>query len=213
MYVPFHHPHTHRLPPSPSVFFLLVCRFIDSSCLHTQPGYMHTLASELANESSAVFVRNAAGLALKNALTARVRRVFSSLSLPLPFSIFVPSSSPPISYSPFPSPLTYLPASHRTARAKQSTPLAGLVSMSRSAARSRSLSCAGFTLSRSRPAQSLHRASQLSQPWSFRRVNGQILSRSSCALSTPALASLYGSRRSARLALSARCWCVLCSLF
>jgi hypothetical protein len=35
---------------------------------------MHTLASELANEASPVFVRNAAGLALKNALTARVRR-------------------------------------------------------------------------------------------------------------------------------------------
>jgi len=33
---------------------------------------MHTLASELANEASAVFVCNAAGLALKNAFTARV---------------------------------------------------------------------------------------------------------------------------------------------
>jgi hypothetical protein len=42
--------------------------------LRTQPGYMHTLASELANEASAVFVCNAAGLALKNALTARVSR-------------------------------------------------------------------------------------------------------------------------------------------
>jgi importin subunit beta-1 len=39
---------------------------------------MHTLASELANESSPVFVRNAAGLALKNALTARVRHAHIS---------------------------------------------------------------------------------------------------------------------------------------
>jgi len=174
MYVPFHHPPTLTVLRPPPLSFFLVDHFIDSLCLHTQPGYMHTLASELANESSAVFVRNAAGLALKNALTARVRRVFSSLPLPLPFSIFVPSPSPPIPHSPFPSPLTYLPASHRTARAKQSTPLAGLASMSRSAAKSRSLSCVGFILSRSRPAQSLHRASQLSPPWSFRRDNGQI---------------------------------------
>jgi importin subunit beta-1 len=46
---------------------------------------MHTLASELANESSAVFVRNAAGLALKNALTARVRHAHISHPLHLPF--------------------------------------------------------------------------------------------------------------------------------
>lgn len=44
---------------------------------------MHTLASELANEASPVFVRNAAGLALKNALTARVRRAVAP-SLPDP---------------------------------------------------------------------------------------------------------------------------------
>ena len=43
---------------------------------------MHTLASELANESTAVFIRNAAGLALKNALTARVCSAFTSTSLP-----------------------------------------------------------------------------------------------------------------------------------
>ena len=38
---------------------------------------MHTLASELANEATPVFVRNAAGLALKNALTARVCNAFT----------------------------------------------------------------------------------------------------------------------------------------
>jgi hypothetical protein len=39
------------------------------------------MSAELANESSPLHVRNAAGLALKNALTARVRQqvVFSSL--------------------------------------------------------------------------------------------------------------------------------------
>src|SRR6266850_699636 len=125
---------------------------------------MHTLASELANESSPVFVRNAAGLALKNALTARVRRAFLPTSplhshlhsRPLPLSAHIPTDF------------------HRKARARRSTRLAGSPSMSRSAARSRLSSCAGFTLSRSRPAQSLLRASRLSQPWSFLRANGQI---------------------------------------
>lgn len=39
------------------------------------------MSAELANESSPLHVRNAAGLALKNALTARVRQqvVISSL--------------------------------------------------------------------------------------------------------------------------------------
>ena len=52
---------------------------------------MHTLASELANETAAVFVRNAAGLALKNALTARVCSALppfcptSSISVPRAF--------------------------------------------------------------------------------------------------------------------------------
>ena len=58
-------------PTSPPPFSLLS---LTHAPLRTQPGYMHTLASELANEASPVFVRNAAGLALKNALTARVRR-------------------------------------------------------------------------------------------------------------------------------------------
>ncbi|KAH9990849.1 karyopherin Kap95 [Russula vinacea] len=44
---------------------------LEQASRENYPGYMHTLASELANEASAVFVRNAAGLALKNALTAR----------------------------------------------------------------------------------------------------------------------------------------------
>jgi hypothetical protein len=37
-----------------------------------QHGYMHTLATELANESTDPHIRNAAGLAFKNALAARV---------------------------------------------------------------------------------------------------------------------------------------------
>ena len=75
-------------PPLCLFFLLSVYCFIDFLCLHTQPGYMHTLASELTNESSAVFVRNAAGLALKNALTVRVHRAFS---LPLsPFPVIIP---------------------------------------------------------------------------------------------------------------------------
>ncbi|KAI0270716.1 karyopherin Kap95 [Gloeopeniophorella convolvens] len=44
---------------------------LEQASRENYPAYMHTLASELANPSSAVFVRNAAGLALKNALTAR----------------------------------------------------------------------------------------------------------------------------------------------
>ncbi|KAI0277890.1 karyopherin Kap95 [Russula aff. rugulosa BPL654] len=44
---------------------------LEQASRENYPGYMHTLASELANEASPVFVRNAAGLALKNALTAR----------------------------------------------------------------------------------------------------------------------------------------------
>jgi hypothetical protein len=56
---------------------------------------MHTLASELANEASAVFVRNAAGLALKNALTARVRRAVPSFlgSSPCPLFAHSPTGS------------------------------------------------------------------------------------------------------------------------
>ncbi|SRR6266404_2213041 len=59
---------------------------------------MHTLASELANESTPVFVRNAAGLALKNALTARVR---SPLLL---FSPLTPSPAYSVPYRVFFSP-------------------------------------------------------------------------------------------------------------
>ena len=65
--------------------------------LRTQPGYMHTLASELANEASPVFVRNAAGLALKNALTARVRRAVPHSfprSSPSPSIFHVPDRAP-----------------------------------------------------------------------------------------------------------------------
>ena len=82
--------------------------------LRTQPGYMHTLASELANETSAVFIRNAAGLALKNALTARVRRAVPPLS---PGPPHVPPS------------LMFLLGSYRTARVRSSTRTAGLPSM------------------------------------------------------------------------------------
>lgn len=40
-----------------------------------QPAYMQMMSAELANERSLLpHVRNAAGLALKNALTARVRQ-------------------------------------------------------------------------------------------------------------------------------------------
>jgi len=159
MYVAaFHHlttpPPTHQhTRPHPPSFVFYVFRFVDSSS-RSQPGYMHTLASELANETSPVFVRNAAGLALKNALTARVGRAFLS---PIPLLHPHLRSLPPLS--------AHIPTGfHRKARARQSTRVAGSPSMSRSAARSRSLSCAGFTLSRSRPAQSLHRASRPSQP-------------------------------------------------
>jgi hypothetical protein len=55
---------------------------------------MHTLASELANEAAPVFTRNAAGLALKNALTARVCSAFT----------FIPTS--PLVSRLFSSPLT-----------------------------------------------------------------------------------------------------------
>jgi Importin-beta N-terminal domain len=143
-----HHPH-HPIP-----FFPL--SLTHAPPLRTQPGYMHTLASELANEASPVFVRNAAGLALKNALTARVRRA-------------VPPSSPRS-----PSSLTFLPGSCRTARVRSSTRPAGLASMPRSATRSKSLSCVVFTLNRSRPAQFLRRASRLLPPWNSPRANGQI---------------------------------------
>lgn len=37
-----------------------------------QGGYMHTLAMELANENQQSHIRNAAGIAIKNALTGRV---------------------------------------------------------------------------------------------------------------------------------------------
>jgi hypothetical protein len=40
-----------------------------------KPEYMLMLSSELVNEGSPLHVRNAAGLALKNALTARVRNM------------------------------------------------------------------------------------------------------------------------------------------
>ena len=172
---------------------------------------MHTLAAELANEASPVFVRNAAGLALKNALTARVRRAFPS-PLPPPFpSPLLPSRSSPV----LPPPSAHAPytGSHRTARARRSTRPAGSLSMARSATRSKSLSCAGFTPNRSRPAPSPRRASRLSRPWSFLRASGQISSRYSCALLTVARVCPYDSRRLARSGSSARCWCVsLCFL-
>lgn len=37
-----------------------------------QPAYLLTLSAELANESRDINIRNAAGIALKNALSARV---------------------------------------------------------------------------------------------------------------------------------------------
>jgi hypothetical protein len=142
------HPHSIT---SLSLLFLLTY-----APLRTQPGYVHTLASELANEASPVFVRNAAGLALKNALTARVRRAV------LPYPSRLPSS------------LTSLLGSYRTARVRPSIRPAGLASMSRSATRSKSLSCVVFTLSRSRPAQLLRRALRLSRLWNSPRANGRI---------------------------------------
>jgi importin subunit beta-1 len=42
---------------------------------------MLTLAAELGNEQSPVHIRNAAGVALKNALTARVRFIRAKHSL------------------------------------------------------------------------------------------------------------------------------------
>ncbi|CAL1698079.1 unnamed protein product [Somion occarium] len=44
---------------------------LERACRENFPAYMHTLSSELVNESSPPHVRNAAGLALKNALTAK----------------------------------------------------------------------------------------------------------------------------------------------
>jgi hypothetical protein len=43
-----------------------------SQCL-LQPAYVTLLSAELVNEHSQAHVRNAAGLALKNAFTSRVR--------------------------------------------------------------------------------------------------------------------------------------------
>ncbi len=133
---------------------------------------MHTLASELANEATPVFVRNAAGLALKNALTARVRSALFLLPLrllthPLPHFLHTvsrPFSPPTYSYS----------GPYRRVRAKQNIQTDGSLSMPRSATRSRSLSFVAFTLSMSRREPSLRRASQLSQPWSSLTPSGQI---------------------------------------
>jgi importin subunit beta-1 len=61
---------------------------------------VHTLAAELANEASPVFVRNAAGLALKNALTARVRRASPSFPLSLLPSRGLPVRLPPSADAP-----------------------------------------------------------------------------------------------------------------
>jgi hypothetical protein len=70
--------------PNPSIPFVSLSPLsLTHAPLRTQPGYMHTLASELANEASPVFVRNAAGLALKNALTARVRRAIPTFLPPI----------------------------------------------------------------------------------------------------------------------------------
>jgi hypothetical protein len=146
----------HTPIPSLSPLLLLLLLLLTHVLLCTQPGYVHTLASELANEASPVFVRNAAGLALKNALTARVRRA-------------VPPYPPRL-----PSSLTFLPGSYRTARVRPSTRPVGLASMSRSGTRSKSLSCVVFTLSRSRLAQLLRRASPLSRLWNSPRANGRI---------------------------------------
>ncbi|TFY83967.1 hypothetical protein EWM64_g25 [Hericium alpestre] len=44
---------------------------LEAAAAENYPAYMLMLSAELVNESSPVFVRNAAGLALKNALTAR----------------------------------------------------------------------------------------------------------------------------------------------
>ncbi|KAI0314478.1 karyopherin Kap95 [Amylostereum chailletii] len=46
-------------------------RQLEQASRENYPAYMHMLSAELANESTNIFVRNAAGLALKNALSAR----------------------------------------------------------------------------------------------------------------------------------------------
>ncbi len=47
--------------------------FSDQRSLNVQPQYMLMLSSVLVDESTPLHIRNAAGLALKNTLTARVR--------------------------------------------------------------------------------------------------------------------------------------------
>jgi len=47
-----------------------------------QPGYLMTLSTELANESQQITIRNAAGIALKNALTARVSGIRIGSAIP-----------------------------------------------------------------------------------------------------------------------------------
>ena len=42
---------------------------------------MLMLAAELGNENGVIHIRNAAGIAIKNALTARVRNISSELPL------------------------------------------------------------------------------------------------------------------------------------
>jgi importin subunit beta-1 len=49
---------------------------------------MLMLSSELMNETSSIHVRNAAGLALKNALTARVKSLHPVSSVSLLFNDF-----------------------------------------------------------------------------------------------------------------------------
>jgi Importin-beta N-terminal domain len=102
-------------PPLQVLLGLTLSHFLFLDFSLAQPGYMHTLASELANEASPVFVRNAAGLALKNALTARVRRARPNL---IPFLSYLVLFPLLIVFSSTGSP-------NRTTRARQSTPPAG----------------------------------------------------------------------------------------
>ncbi|KZV72414.1 karyopherin Kap95 [Peniophora sp. CONT] len=46
-------------------------RELENAAANNYPAYMHMLSAELVDEGKSVFVRNAAGLALKNALSAR----------------------------------------------------------------------------------------------------------------------------------------------
>lgn len=71
------------LPPPPFSLIMCLCDIGSSplrpSNIAAQGQYMITLASELANESQQSHIRNAAGIAIKNALTGRESSTQSDL--------------------------------------------------------------------------------------------------------------------------------------